>query len=739
VVVKHSVVAPALLALAACGSKSPPPPQQTAPASSPAPAPAPTPVPTPAAAPAPENPFFQASTLPYHMPPFDKIHDGDYLPAFERGMAEQRKEVDAIAHEAAAPTFDNTIVAMERTGRLLTRVSKAFFNLNQSNGDDATQKVEGQITPKLAAHSDAIFLDSALFARVDTLYKQKASLGLDPESAQLLDRYEDLFVRAGAKLSDADKATLKKLNTELSGLGTTFRQKVLAATKDGAVVVDDDKLLAGLSPEQVGAAAEAAKARGMTGKWIITLQNTTGQPVLEQATDRDLRQKVFEASVSRGQGGPDDTTEVVAKILALRAQKAKLLGYPDYATYALAEETAGKPANVDKILGQVAPPALARAKQEAADNQKAIDAEAKAAKQKPFKLEPWDWPMYSQKVRAQKFGFDDSQVKPYFEMDRVLHDGVFFAANQLYGITFSERKDLPVYQPDVRVFEVKDSDGSALGLIILDYYKRDNKQGGAWMDTFVDQTSLLGDKPVIINNLNIPKPPAGQPTLLTFDEVTTMFHEFGHLLHGLFSNVKYPLLSGTSVPQDFVEFPSQFNEMWARDPKVLANIAKHYQTGAPMPKELLDKVLAAQTFGEGFATLEYTEAAMLDMSWHEVPAAKLPKATDVMKDEAAILARDKVAYGPVPPRYHTGYFNHIFAGGYEAGYYAYMWSEVLARDSGAWFTAHGGLTRDNGNTFRAKILSRGRTQEPSVLFKEFYGKDPEIGPLLQYRGLANKK
>jgi len=731
---------PALLAIAACGSKSPPPaplPVTSAPppaAPTPAPAPAPAPPPAP-----PQNPFFEASTLPYHMPPFDRIKDSDYMPAFERGMAEQLQEMAAIAKDPSPPTFDNTIVAMEKSGRVLTRVAKAFFNLNQSNGDDAMQKVEAEITPKLAAHSDAIYLDSALFKRVDTIYQQRDKLGLDPESLQLVNRYEDAFVRAGAKLSDADKATLKKLNEELSGLGTTFRQKVLAATKDGAIVVDDDKQLAGMSPEQIGAAAEAGKARGMTGKWVITLQNTTQQPALEQLTDRALRQKILEASENRGRGGTDDTTEVVAKILTLRSQKAKLLGYPDYATYALAEETAGKPANVDKILGQVAPAALARAKQEAGEIQKVIDADAKAAKTKSFKLEPWDWEFYAQKVRAQKFGFSDDQVKPYFEMERVLHDGVFYAANQLYGITFTERKDLPVYQPDVKVFEVKDADGSSLGLILLDYYKRDNKQGGAWMDTFVDQSALMGEKPVIVNNLNIPKPPAGEPTLLTFDEVTTMFHEFGHLLHGLFSNVKYPLLTGTAVPQDFVEFPSQFNEMWARDPKVLANIAKNYKTGEPMPKELLDKVLASQTYGEGYATLEYTEAAMLDMSWHEVPAAKLPKAGDVMKQEAAILTRDRVAYAPVPPRYHTPYFNHIFAGGYEAGYYAYMWSEVLARDSGAWFTAHGGLERKNGDTFRKMILSRGRTEEPSVLFKKFYGKDPEIGPLLEYRGLAPAK
>jgi peptidyl-dipeptidase Dcp len=729
-----------LLAVVACGPKSSPTPPVTP--EPPAPPPVtpeparPQPPPPPVAH---ENPFFTPSTLPYHMPAFDKIKDSDYMPAFERGMADHLTEVQAIAKDPAAPTFDNTIIALEKAGALLTRTAKVFFNLNQSNGDDEMQKIEADISPKLSAHSDEILLDAALFKRVDTLYQGRAKLGLDPESMQLLERYEDQFVRAGAKLSDADKAKLKQLNQDLSSLGTTFRQHVLGATKDGAVVVDDEKQLAGLAPEEISAAAEAAKTRGLTGKWVLALQNTTTQPVVEELTDRAVRQRVFEASVKRGQGGANDTTEVIVKMLALRAQKAKLLGYKDYASYALVEETAQNPANVDRILRQVGAPALAKAKVEAAQIQKVIDDEAKAAKTKSFKLEPWDWGIYANKVRAQQFGFDDSQVKPYFELDRVLHDGVFFAATQLYGITFTERKDLPVYQPDVRAFEVKDADGSSLGLILLDYYKRDAKQGGAWMDTFVDQSTLLGEKPVIVNNLNIPKPAAGQPTLLTFDEVSTMFHEFGHLLHGLFSNVKYPLLTGTAVPADFVEFPSQFNEMWARDEKVLANIAKHYKTGEAMPKELLDKVLASSTFGQGYATLEYTEAAMLDLSWHQMAPATLPKAEAVMTTEQKILTKDAIAYAPVPPRYHSPYFQHIFSGGYEVGYYAYMWSEVLARDSGAWFTAHGGLKRENGDVFRAKILSRGRTKEPSVLFKEFYGKAPEIGPLLEYRGLVPAK
>lgn len=684
------------------------------------------------------NPFFEVSSLPYHLPPFDKIKDSDYMPAFEKGMADQRTEVDAIAKSTDAPTFDNTIVAMEKTGRLLTRVQKVFFNLNQSNGDEAMQKIEAEITPKLSAHNDSILLDSDLFKRVEAVYAQKAKLKLDPESAQLLERYHKMFVRAGAKLADKDKEHLKELNTQISGLQTTFRQRVLAATKDGAVVVEDVKQLDGFTPEQISAAAEAAKARGMAGKWLITLQNTTQQPALEQLTNRELRQRIFEASANRAQSGTSDTRETVTKLLALRAEKAKLLGYPDFASYALAEETAGTPKEVHRILDQLAPAALAKAKSEAADIQKAIDAQAKAAGTKSFTLEPWDWELYASQVRKDKFGFTDADVKPYFEMDRVLHDGVFFAANKLYGITFTERKDLPVYEPTVRAFEVKDADGTTLGLILLDYYKRDAKQGGAWMDTFVDQTSLFGDKPVIVNNLNIPRPAPGEPTLLTFDEVTTMFHEFGHLLHGLFSNAKYPLLAGTNVPPDFVEYPSQFNEMWARDPAVLANIAKQYKTGEAMPKALLDKVLASKTYGSGYATLEYLEAASIDVAWHQVAAAKLPKPDDVMKTEAGFLTKIHASYAPVPPRYHTPYFNHIFAGGYEAGYYAYIWSEVLARDTGSWFTKHGGLTRANGDAFRKAILSRGRTAEPSDLFKAFYGKAPEIEPLLEYRGLGKR-
>jgi len=720
-----------LLVLATCAPRPLPPP--AAPPPAPPSASSTRPVPTA------DNPFFHASVLPFHLPPFDTIKDAHYAPAFAEGMTAQRREIDAIAHDPARPTMENTVVALERSGRVLERVSKVFFNLNAANTNDTMQRVESDVAPKLAAHRDAILLDPRLFARVDAVYRQRDKLGLDPESAQLLERYESMFVRAGARLSPADKVTLKQLNQELSTLMTRFRQALLKGAKAGAVVLDDVKQLDGLSPEQIGAAAEAGRARKLTGKWVIALENTTIQPVLGQLKNRALRERLFRASVARGNGGENDTTAIVAQIVRLRVKQAALLGYPDFAALALAEETAGTPQAVNKILGQLAPAALAKAKAEAQDIQRRIDAEARAAHTRPIKLQPWDWAYYAGQARKASFDFTDAQVKPYFEMNRVLQDGVFHTAHALYGISFVERKDLPVYHPDVRLFEVREADGSVLGLLLLDYYKRDNKQGGAWMDSVVEQSTLLDRKPVVTNCLNISKPAAGEPALLTFDEVTTMFHEFGHGLHGLFSAVKYPLLSGINVPPDFGELPSQFNEMWARERVVLAHFARHHKTGAPMPKALLDKVLRAQTYGQGYATLEYLEAAMLDQSWHQIPLARAPQAAKVMAFEARALSENHVAYPPVPPRYHSTYFSHIFAGGYEAAYYAYIWSEVLARDAGAWFHAHGGLTRAAGDVFRAKILSRGRTREPSALFHDFYGREPDIKPLLEYRGLTLPK
>jgi len=682
-----------------------------------------------------DNPFARPSTLPYHLPPFERIKESDFRPAFEAGMGEQGKEVEAVDHDPALPSFENTVVALEKSGELLDRVESTFFNLNGSNTNPEMQKIESEMAPKLSAHRDAILLDPALFARFDAVYQKRASLKLDPESMELLERWHTLFVRAGAKLAEPDKATLRQLNEQIASLTTQFRQNLLKATKDSAVVVDKVSDLDGLSRERIGAAAEAAKARKLDGKWVITLQNTTIQPVLAEMRNRALREKIYKASISRGEGGDHDNTAVVAKIVKLRAEKAALLGYPDYAAYALADETAGTPAAVNKILARLAPPAMANAKKEAADNQKLIDEQATAANAKPFTLQPWDWAFYAEQVRKARFGFDQSEVKPYFELNHVLQDGVFYAAHELYGLDFKERHDLRMYRPDVRVFEVFNADGSPLGLFLADYFARDNKGGGAWMSNFVGQSRLLGLKPVVVNNLNIPKPPEGQPALLTFDEVRTMFHEFGHAMHGLLSDVNYPSLSGTNVPRDFVEFPSQYNEMWAREPVVFTHYAKHYQTGAPMPQAMLEKVVAAEKFGQGYATTEYVAAALLDQAWHQMSASQAPGADQVMAFEMAALKNDGVDDAPVPPRYHTLYFAHAFTGSYAAGYYAYIWSEVLARDVEQWFHNHGGLQRANGDFLRAKVLSRGRSANPEVLFEQFYGGPPDIGPLLEHRGL----
>jgi peptidyl-dipeptidase Dcp len=682
-----------------------------------------------------DNPFSRPSTLPYQLPPFDAVKDTDYRPAFEAGMAEQRREIDAMDHDPAPPSFENTVITLEKSGQLLDRVEKVFFNLNGSNTNPEMQKIESEMAPKLAAHRDAILLDPVLFTRVDAVYQKRNGLKLDSESLQLLERWHTQFVRAGAKLAEPDKSRLKQLNEQIASLTTQFRQNLLKATKDSAVVVDNVSDLDGLSREQIGAAAEAAKARKLDGKWVITLQNTTIQPVLEDMRNRALRERIYKASISRGQGGDLDNTAIVAKIVKLRAEKATLLGYPDYAAYVLADETAGTPAAVNQMLARLAPPALANAKKEAADNQKLIEEQATSAHSKPFQLQPWDWAFYAEQVRKARFGFEQSEVKPYFELNRVLQDGVFYAAHELYGLEFKERHDLPTYRSDVRIFEVFNSDGSAVGLFLADYFKRDNKGGGAWMSNFVGQSRLLAEQPVVVNNLNISKPPEGQPVLLTFDEVRTMFHEFGHALHGLMSDVNYPSLSGTNVPRDFVEFPSQYNEMWAREPVVLAHFAKHYQTGAPMPQALLDKVLAAEKFGQGYATAEYVEAALVDQAWHQMSAAQAPPANQVMAFETAALKKDGAEYTPVPPRYHTPYFAHAFTGSYAAGYYAYIWSEVLARDVEQWFHTHGGLQRANGDFLRAKVLSRGRSANPEVLFEQFYGGPPDIGPLLEHRGL----
>ncbi len=683
------------------------------------------------------GPFAAPSPLPMHYPQFDKIKDSDFAPAFDAGMAIQLREMAAIADNPAPPTFENTIVAMEKSGQVLNRATSVFFNLVATDKNDAREKLETEYAPKFSAHADAIALNPKLFARIKTLYDARDSLGLDAVDRRLLEkRYQD-FMRAGAALDETQKARIRAINTELSTLDTRFNQNVLAEVNASAVVVDDRAQLAGLSEEQIAAAAEAAKARNLPGKYVIALLNTTGQPVEAQLQDSALRQRIFDASVARGSRGNQwDNTGVVAQVLKLRAERARLLGYDTYANYVLADETAGNQDNVNAMLRQLAPKALANARREGADLQAMIDAGQKAAGQPGFALQPWDWAYYSEKVRKARYSFDESQLKPYFEMRNVLENGVFYAANKLYGLTFKERTDLPKYRADTWTYEVFDRDGKPLAIFIWDPYARASKRGGAWMNTYVAQSKLLGEQPVVANHLNIPKPSEGKPTLLTWDEVTTAFHEFGHALHGFFQDVRYPYFS-MNVPRDFVEYPSQVNEMWADWPEVLAHYAKHYQTGAPMPKELLDKVVAASKFNQGFATTEYLEAAMLDQRWHQLPLEQIPDASGVMAFEASALKADGFDYAPVPPRYRTPYFSHIM-GGYAAGYYAYIWSEVLAANTSKWIREHGGLTRENGDRVREKVLAPGGEIAPDRLFPNLAGHEPTIEPLLEQRGLDNK-
>jgi len=680
------------------------------------------------------NPFFAESALPLHYPAFDRITDRDFAPGFDRGMADQLKEVDAIARRAEAPTFDNTIIALEQSGQILKRTSTVFFSLVGVENNDARKAIQAEYAPRLSAHRDAIMLNPALFARIRKLYDTRTSLGLDAEGVRLIERYRTDFVRAGAKLSNADKAHLKGINGELAKLGTKFSQNVLAEVNDSAVVVDTKDELAGLTDAQIGAAAAAAKAKGIDGKYVVALLNTTGQPPLAQLENRALRERLYKASIARGsRGNAYDNTAIVSQVMKLRAEKAKMLGYPTWAAYVLADETAKTPQAVNAMLDKLAPPAVANAKREGAALQAMIEREQAVKGEPTFQLQPWDWAYYTEKVRADKYNFDESQLKPYLEMKNVLENGVFYAAGQLYGLTFRQRTDLPVYNPDVLVYDVVDADGKQLAIFLADMYARPSKRGGAWMNSYVQQSDLTGDLPIVANHLNITKPTNG-PTLLTWDEVTTMFHEFGHALHGMFSNVKYPYFSGTSVPRDFVEFPSQVNEMWADWPSVLANYAKHYQTGAPMPQALLDKVLATSKFNQGFATTEYLGSAMLDQSWHQVGADRIPAADGVMAFEAAALKANGTDYAAVPPRYRTPYFSHIMSG-YAAGYYAYIWSEVLDANTVEWIKAHGGLTRANGDRFRATLLSRGGSKDALQLFRDFAGHEPQIEPLLKRRGL----
>ncbi|MFL6672013.1 MAG: M3 family metallopeptidase [Massilia sp.] len=678
----------------------------------------------------PANPFAKVSTLPFHYPAFDKIKDEHFVPAFAAGMREQLREVDSIANNKAAPTFDNTIVAMERSGQLLARVATTFSNLQGANTDDALDAIDREMSPKLAAHHDAVYLNAKLYQRVKTLYDKREKLALDAESKHLLERYHRDFVRAGAKLSAADKEKLKAYNGEIASLQSKFAQNVLKEANASALVLDTRAELAGLSDAEIDTAAAEAKKRGLDGKFVIAIANTTGQATLSSLTNRSVRERLMAASLARGsRGGEFDSRELVLRLARLRAERAVLLGYKNFAAYSLEEETSKNPEAVNKLLAELAKPAVNNARKEADEIQKVIDAEKGG-----FKVAAHDWAFYTDKVRAAKYSFDENQLKPYFELNNVVLNGVFYAANKEFGISFKERKDLPVYNPDVRVFDVFDANGKQLAIFLMDYYARPNKQGGAWMNEYVTQSALLGNHPVVANHLNIPKPGPGEPTLLTWDEVRTAFHEFGHALHGMFSNVKYPTFGGANTPRDFVEYPSQVNEMWASWPEVLGNYAKHYKTGTPMPKELLDKVLATKKFNMGYITTEYLAASLLDQRWHQLTPSQIP--TDVLAFEATALKDAGVDFAPVPPRYRSTYFSHSFSLGYSAGYYAYLWSEKLDADTVEWFKENGGLLRKNGDHFRQTLLSRGGSADAMDLFHNFRGREAKIEPLLERRGLT---
>ena len=678
------------------------------------------------------NPLLTESTLPFHYPRFDLIKNAHFLPAYEAGMAAQLAEVAAIASATAAPTFDNTVVALERSGSLLRRVGTVFSNLSGAHTNPEMQQVQRTLSPQLAAHSDAIRLNPALFARLSSLYDRRGTLGLDPESMRLLDRYYKDFVRAGAKLPEAKKAQLRALNSELATLQTAFTQNVLKERDASSVIFATREELAGLSTSQIDTAAANAQAAGQPGKFLLKVQNTTGQPPLESLTVRASRQRLLAASLARGsRGGDFDTRSTVAAIAKQRAERAAVLGYPHHAAFQLEEQTIGSVDRLNQLLAQLAPAAVANARREAADMQKLVDAE-----QGGFTVAAADWDFYTEQVRRARYAFDGAQLRPYYELTRVFTDGIFFAATKLYGLTFKERHDLPVYEPSVRVFDVFNADGSQLAIFLLDPYARSNKNGGAWASAYVSQSTLLARKPVIANHLNIPPPPAGKPTLLTHDEVNTAFHEFGHALHGMFSAVKYPRFAGTSVPRDFVEYPSQVNEMWATWPEILKNYAKHHETGAPLPAELLAKVTAAAQFNQGFKTTEYLAATLLDQAWHQLAASEIPAADGVLAFEAAALKKVGLDFAPVPPRYRSTYFSHIFSSdAYSAGYYSYIWSEVLDAASVAWMIQNGGLTRTNGDRFRATLLSRGGSDEALTLYKNFTGQEPDLKHLLVRRGL----
>jgi peptidyl-dipeptidase Dcp len=676
----------------------------------------------------PGNPFYAPSTLPFQASPFNKIKDNDYEPAMDAGMAQQIKEVEAIADNPAPPTFENTVAALERTGQLLNRAYEAFNCVTGANTDPELEKAQAYEAPRLAAEADAIHLNAKLFARIKSVYDARETLRLDPESLRLIEYDYQEFVKAGANLSDADKAKLKEINEEEAALENTFMTKLLAATEAAAYTTTDTNALSGLSPAQLDAAADEAKAHKDAGR-RIPLQNTTQQPDLTYLTNRATRQAIFDNSWNRTErGGANDTRSTIARLAQLRAEKGALLGYPNYAAWNLTDQMAKTPEAATHFMDALGPSTTANAANEAKDIQALIDAQHGG-----FTLEPWDWEFYSEQVRKAKYDLDESQIKPYFELNNVLENGVFYEAHELYGLTFKERHDIPVWQPDVRVFEVYDADGKPLALWYCDYFKRDNKNGGAWMDVLVNQSKLLHQLPVVYNVANFEKPAPGQPPLLSFDDVTTMFHEFGHALHGMFADTEYPSLSGTQVPRDFVEFPSQFNEHWASHPGVLEQYARNYKTGAPMPAELMAKIKNSATFDQGYDLTEILAAAELDMAWHTLPADLPPENPDTFEVDALKAKNLWISY--VPPRYRSSYFLHIWNEGYQAGYYAYLWSEMLDDNAFQWFEEHGGLTRANGDRFRQMILSRGNTEDLQKMYDAWLGGEPTIEPMLKFRGL----
>ncbi|MFJ4593883.1 M3 family metallopeptidase [Kitasatospora sp. NPDC088861] len=671
-----------------------------------------------------ENPFFKPSPLVYELPPFAEIRPEHFLPAYERGMAEQLAEIAAITADPRPPTPDNTLVALERSGELLRRVDAVFRNQSASDTSELVDEVETEVSPLLAAHHDAIHLDRALFARIEELYGRRAELGLDPESLRLLETRHTRFVRSGARLGEAEQARLRELNAELAALGTTFQQNVNAATKAAALVVDAAEELDGLSADEVAAAAENARVLGYEGRFALSLKSISGQPELARLTDRSVRERLLAASLDRGlaANGP-----LAIRMAGLRAERAALLGHPSHAAYVVEDETAGTVEAVSGLLARLVGPAVANARREAAELAKLAAADGIE------EIAAHDWAYYSEKVRQSSYQVDAAVLRPYFELERVLRDGVFFAAGLAYGLTFTERPDLTAHHPDARVFEVFEEDGGSLGLFIGDFHARASKRGGAWMDELVSQSGLTGRRPVVLNNLNIARPAPGEPVLLAWDEVRTLFHEFGHALHGLFSDVRYPLFAGTSVPRDFVEFPSQVNEMWMVRPEVLANYARHHVTGEPLPADLVERMVAAEGFGEGFRTVEYLAATLLDWAWHTVPQGR--EIADAEEFEARALAEAGIAVPAIPPRYRTAYFQHVFASGYSAGYYAYIWSEVLDADTVQWFEGNGRAVRESGELFRRELLARGYGRDPLESFRAVVGRAPETGPLLARRGL----